>query len=212
MIERLLREYLERPQRGRVVIILTLAVGFLVLWPEVDSYFALCDQTLRLRAELQEVEQAIARLEELERRNAELRQDLTKLEAACLPPERLTVFRGEVVELARQTMCRIHRIHAGESHQRPWRKGDHPLATEPLGAAPADGNYRLRTQVITLTVSGKLANVREFLGRLVGLDAMICASRFTLRPAESDPGETVLELECRLFDLGVEEPKPVSRS
>jgi hypothetical protein len=212
MIERIFRACLTGRRRWRVVIFLTLALGFLVLWPQVDSYFALREQSLHLRAELQEVEGAVARLDALERRNAQQRQELAKLEATCVPPERLTVFRGEMVELARQTMCQVHRIHAGESQQRPWRKGDHPLAQERSPAAPAEGNYRLHTQVITLTVSGKLAQVREFLGRLLGRDAMVCASRFLLRPSETDPSEAILELECRLFDLGVEAPKSASRS
>jgi hypothetical protein len=206
MIERLLRECLEGPHRRRVVIILSLALGLFVLWPEVDSYLALCDQRLRLRAELQNVEQAVARLDELEERAQKQRETLRTLEATCVPPERLTVFRGEVVELARQTMCQIQRINAGEPRQRPWRRGDDPLASEPVSAGSPEGNFVLRTQSLSITVSGKLANLRTFLERLLTRDVLIYGSHITLRPGESDPSEALLELDCRLFDLGVEEP------
>jgi hypothetical protein len=206
MIERLLRKCLEGPHRRRVVIILSLALGLLVLWPEVDSYLALCEQRQSLRAELQNIEATVRRLDELEQRALQQRESLRVLEAACVPPERLTVFRGEVVELARQTTCQIQRINAGESRQRPWRRGDNPLSVEPAGGAPPEGNYVLRTQSLAITVSGKLANLRQFLERLLTRDVLIYGSQFTLRGGEGDPSEAVLELECRLFDLGVEEP------
>jgi hypothetical protein len=206
MVERIFRECLEGPHRRHVIIILFLAIGFFVLWPEVDSYLALCDQRLRLRAELQNVEQAVQRLDELEQRALRQRELLRSLEATCVPPERLTVFRGEVVELARQTMCQIQRINAGEARQRPWRGGDNPLATEPVVGISPEGNYVLRIQPLSITVSGKLANLRAFLERLLTRDVLIYGSQFTLRPMDGDPSEALLELECRLFDLGVEEP------
>jgi hypothetical protein len=205
MIERILRECLEGPHRRRVVIILSLALGLFVLWPEVDSYLALCDQRDRLQTELQSIEETVGRLSQLERRESEQREALRSLEAACVPPERLTVFRGEVVEMARQTNCQIQRINAGESRQRPWRRGDDPLATEPAGGTSPEGNYVLRTQSLSITMSGKLASLRTFLERLLTRDVLIYASQISLRPAESDPSEAVLDLECRLFDLNLEE-------
>jgi hypothetical protein len=155
---------------------------------------------------LQSIEAAVERLDELEQRALRQRESLRSLEAKCVPPERLTVFRGEVVELARQTMCQIQRINAGESRQRPWRKGDNPLSTEPSGGASPEGNYVLRSQPLSITVSGNLANLRTFLERMLARDVLIYGSQFSLRPTEADPSEALLELECRLFDLGVVEP------
>jgi hypothetical protein len=74
-----------------------------------------------------------------------------------------------------------------------------------VGISP-EGNYVLRIQPLSITVSGKLANLRAFLERLLTRDVLIYGSQFTLRPMDGDPSEALLELECRLFDLGVEEP------
>ncbi len=208
MIERLLRECLEGPHRRRIVITLSLALGFFLVWPSVDSLLALREQRAQMQAELEEIVREVARRGQWEQQATERRAALERLEAACMPPERLSVFRGEVVDLARQTSCQIRRINAGESRQRPWKKGDNPLASETLAPAEPKTRFQLRSHVLSMAVSGKLPNVREFLGKLLKLNTLLYGSQFTLRPVEGNESETLLELECILFDLSDEGAKP----
>jgi hypothetical protein len=129
------------------------------------------------------------------------RGELSQAEAACVTPQRLTELRGEIVRLARETGCQIRRVNVGEAHQRPWWIEDDPLSTEPpVSAGRPPARYRLRSQVLSLSLSGRLASVREFLGKLLAMDALLRPQKVVLRP-EGEAAETSLELECLLFDL-----------
>ena len=80
------------------------------------------------------------------------------------------------------------------------------MGAEPASGAPPEGNYVLRTQSLSITVAGKLAGLRTFLDKLLTRDVLIHGSQFTLRAGEGDPNESLLDLECRVFDLRVEAP------
>lgn len=205
MLEHLLRSCLEDRRKRWVVISLSLGLGLAMALPFADQYLALRNEAERLQGELQDVEQTAGRLESLEQTMERRRTELAALESGCIPTERMAVFRGEVVDLARQTGCQVRRIAVGEARQRPWRQGDNPLAIDaPPAADRQNERYQLRWQPLSVAVTGRLAGVREFLGRLAKFNALVHANQLTLQAAPGSESETLLELECLVFDLAEE--------
>jgi hypothetical protein len=203
MIAELARACLESAWRRGVVIFLTFGLGLLVTWPAADHYIALRKQQGVLFAEWQDVSRAAEGLAALESKTAGRRAALAKRQARCISPQRLTVFRGQIVELARAADCQIRRVAVGEMRKRPWRKGADPLSEHHSTAEEA---AELTTQSLNIAVSGKFANVRSFLERLLALDLLLYARHVTLQPADGDAGEALLEMDCLLFDLSEKAP------
>jgi hypothetical protein len=204
MFEQYLRLALLSPWRGWIVIFGSLAVGLGVTWPIAENYFGLCSQARELEGELAESRLAESSIKLLEKQLEERQAALKQLQAACVPPERMSAFRTQVFDIARETGCQVRRMNVGETRHRPWRRGDDPLKTE--GAAkpePTDepGKYQLRWQETSMAVSGRLTHVRAFLAKLLDMNLLIHAHRFSLQAAEGNETEALLEIECLLYDL-----------
>jgi hypothetical protein len=178
--------------------------------PATDEYFALAERQATLSGELEEVHataEALGRFQEIA---AARRAHLAALEARTIPSAKLQSFRGNVVELARETKCLIRRVSLGDVRRRDWRPGDDPLEENPVTESKPPSGYVLKVQTASLAVSGKLAGVRDFLSRLAGLNYLIHVNHFALTPADAAGKETNLEFELLLFDLAETERTPKS--
>jgi hypothetical protein len=201
MIRTILQQYLESRFRRLIVIILSFGLSLLFIWPSADEYTALAARRSAISEELAEVRALADQGERLQKMAEAKHAALAELEARTVSPEKLHVFRGKVVELARASGCQIRRVAVGDVRRRDWRTGDNALDAQPSqDKTPAA--YVLRSYPASLAVSGKLAGARGFLGRLAGLDMLLHVNQFTVQPADADGREVNLELDATLFDIG----------
>jgi hypothetical protein len=187
---------------------IAIVVGLLVVLPQADAYFAmrsrrqtLADEATRFQAE----RDGLPIVQDLA---AKKLAELNDLAGQSVAADQVHVFRGRVVELARQSSCQVRHIVLGERRQREWRAGDSPLATIDRPAQEARSPYRLGVQTMNISVSGSLAGAKEFLKSLRAEDRMIHTKRISLQPA-AKPTEVVLEIELFLFELSYEKPPSV---
>jgi len=61
--------------------------------------------------------------------------------------------------------------------------------------------FRLRTQPLSLAITGNLNDVNEFLARLSRQERLIHTGGFSLRKSTEDKNLVELELDLLLFDL-----------
>jgi hypothetical protein len=205
MIEAILRHYLQSRWRRLIVLILISALGLLVILPSADEYFASSARRSRLVAELAEVRLSVGRLGRLREMAATKQTALAELEAWTVPQEKLNVFRGKVVEMARDTGCQIRRVSVGEARERPWRQGRDPLVENPA-QGEVESPHRLKMQSMSLMVSGPLPATRDFIQRLASSQELLHLGQFTLQPVEADGREISLEVDIMLFDLAEAPP------
>jgi hypothetical protein len=208
MLEHAIRRCFASPWRGWIVIFLSLGLGLGVVWPLADHYLQSKSHAAQLRHELTESRLAASRVARLEQQLQERQANLDNLAASCVPPARLSEFRSEVFDLARETSCQIRRMNVGEPRRRPWRTGDDPLKTEPTSTPTEGVGYQLCWHGVSMAVSGKLTDVRSFLGGILTLNALLHVQQFTLQPTPGNETEALLELECTVFDLAQEKALP----
>lgn len=199
-VEQYLRTLVEHRWRAVIVTTVTFAIGLITIWPAADEYFALRSYDEELVRSLQDAQREVEALSDLEPRVLAQEQLLASLEAKAVNTEDTYVFREELVELARKAGCRLRRLDLGTEEQRPWQKGDDPLAPAVKNSGDGTSQFELRTQSVRLTVAGPMESVADFLNRIQESDKMIHTTTVSLRAAGG--GEDVeLEMELLLFNL-----------
>lgn len=201
MTETLLRQLVESRWRWWSVIIVTLALGLLATLPAADEYFALSERRTRLWEELVDAEATAGDLQQLQEQLGAKKAALAALEARTVSSERMHLFRGKVVELARAAGCQVRRMSVGDPRRRDWRPGDNPLENAPITGPKPPSGYALKVQPVSMAVSGKLNGARDFLTRLSSMEHLIHVGQFTLQPADGEGREVTLEVDAQLFDL-----------
>ena len=195
-MESLLRHYLDSRWRRLVVIILTFGLGLAVILPAADEYRGLLQRRSKWSAELDRTRDVIGQMNQVQREATAKRQEAAHWEEKVVTPERLHLFREEVVATARNTGCQIRRVNVGEVTRRPWHAGD----GKP-GAAPATGAQVLRVQPMAVSLMGRLPSVKEFLEKLTKLDKLVQVEQFSIQPLNASGLEVTLELNMLLYDL-----------
>jgi hypothetical protein len=205
MIDHILRWFQKNPlarwvpAAGGVIIALVCGV------PAGDEFAALRIQHRNAARQLAAQSELVAMIPQLEKLSVQKDQTLDQLWGETVPPEQLHLFRGRIVELARQTHCQVRQIQIGERKVRDWTKDAAPLATLEKAAAELQGPFALGAQSFTLSVSGELADLKEFLNRLADQRLMMHTARLIVRPA-TDNSDTVLEMELLLFEVNRAQP------
>lgn len=171
------------------------------IWPAVDDYAANSELLAQALAERQLIEAEVAQLPELQARLAERQTELAQWEGRTVSETSLHLFRGRIVELARTHSCQVRQIRVGNSRQRPWRPGDDPLDPNPPAGADGKGSFALKTQELSMSVSGTLPNIKAFIGGLTSLGYLAHHRSLSMNAGGGNEKEVSLELGLLLFDL-----------
>jgi hypothetical protein len=177
------------------------------LWPAVDEYSAESNARTELAASLEEARAAVGRLPKLEEAAKVQKNELARLESLTLGEDKLPLFRGRVVELARACGCQVRQIRVGQSRKQPWKPGESWLAAPNRATGQPSGGLVLSLCELTVTVSGPLPGTQQFLEKLAALGALMYPRQFALAPAEGQDKEVILDLGVWLFDLDRQSPE-----
>ena len=201
-----LQDWIDDPQHRKIVIILSCAIGLLALWFSADEYFALRSDRAQLVRLVGEAEEQIGRLGELQQRAAQQATLTDSLEQRTVSENQVHDFRNTISNMTRRSGCRVLRMDLAEPVRRPWREGDHPLEIKPASKKAAETPYQLRSQRLSLVLSGPVSSIYEVLGELRKTQKAFHTQSLQLRPADAERQEALLELEILLFDLETVNP------
>jgi hypothetical protein len=175
-------------------------MGLLIGLPAADDTIALSKRRAKLAKQLAAHAEAVAMIPQIEELAAQRRQQAAGLSNQTVSLDQLHLFRGRVVELSRQAGCQVRQIQLGERRVRDWRKDSDPLALVQRSGQEVQGPYVLAAQSFTVSVSGRLENVKQFFKRLFDQRLIMHTMRLNLKPS-SEGSEVVLELEILLFEV-----------
>lgn len=195
-----LRRWLASPWRPFVVIIVTCVIGLGTVWPAADEYLAQSKYRAELEESIASAQADVARQGQLRPQAAALEQQLSVLRLQGMDEDRAQQFRRQLVEMTRNSGCRLRTIRAEPPQRRVWRKGDDPTATRGTQGSK-ETQFQLRSQVISLSVSGPVGRVREILAELQATEQLMHTRRLALRPRGEQREEIILDLELLLLDL-----------
>jgi hypothetical protein len=199
-VETLLRALVEHPRRGLFVIILTCGLALLLIWPVVDEYFALVEESAELERSVAQAQREVSAARNIEQAASARASELAALRQQTLAAKDVHAFSSQLVELTRNAGCQLRRIDLGEVQRRKWGDDDHPLRPQAI-ASGKETPYELHTQRVTLSISGPLESVQSLIGKLYALEKMVHTQSLQLRPTDDSRSEVSLDLELLFFDL-----------
>ena len=205
-----LRSVLEGRARPLVVMGVTSLVGLVAILPAADEYITLRERAQEAETGLEEARQQVEQLPWLSTTAAEIDQNLSDLQSRAVAESQLNDLRGWLAETARAAGCHMRKSEPQSAQVRAWRAEDDPFHPPAKTAENPETPYDLTTQSIRLTLSGTLAEVREFLEQLEAQEHLLHTRRFRLRPEDQSGQEVVLELEIMLFHLGPRPAEPTA--
>lgn len=216
----LCEKFLGHPKRRFIVIFGTVVLSLLVLWPSADNYFRTATRITDLQNVLAEAASAEQiSVERTSFANA-VKKRLDTLEAATYSEDQVHLLRGQLTDLVRQTGCQLRRIEVGAVSRRKWLADDHAIVPKPVAKDAEFSAFKLRSQVVSLSVTGGMSNLKELLAKIDEMNKLMHTQRLQLRsaviPGQEDlKGTTTarLSLELELLLLGLEldvktDPKP----
>jgi hypothetical protein len=166
----LLREYLATATRRRIVMIVTLVLGLLSIWPAVDDYTAKSAAHAKLSADLAKVQKTVAGLQAARELEQAKSKELAQLEAMCVDEDDMNAFRARVVKLARDKGCKVRSVNPGMAKSVSWKPGDDPLDIPPGAASQPKTPFQLVTQELAVSLSADMKSAKEFVKELNKLD------------------------------------------
>lgn len=201
-LEGILRQAVEHPKRGWIVITATFVIGVVFTWPAVDYYLAAAAHHRQLIGEVEEGTATAGRLklyrDQLQRQG----EKLALLQERTLSGDKIETFRNQVTEWVKSSGCQLRRVKLADAQLRPWYEDDHPLETKVR--TEKDGKktrFKLRQQSLNLLVTGPMERVSEFLARLGEQELLLHTGNLLLRRNTEDPRTVELDLDLILFDL-----------
>jgi hypothetical protein len=204
-VESMLRRMFEgRTRRWSIIIVngvLALALGL----PAVDEYFALRHRKSELATQLDQAREQVQRTEDLQQRATLVAQALSTVKSRAVSDENTQAYRQKVVQLIRESGCQLRKLSMENTAIRDWRQDDHPLVRPKSqrggGTKEESAKYRLRTQAVSLSISGTLSDVRKFIKSLHAEGKLMHTTQLAIRPGGRDRDNVVMELQFMLFGL-----------
>jgi Tfp pilus assembly protein PilO len=214
-VESTLRAMLEGHTRKWTVIILIGLVLLVLGLPAADEYFALRQREQELTKAYRAEKAQLAQREKLDETAKQTADALAQFHARGLTDETLHEFRNQIVELTRGTGCQLRRLNMETVTSRPWLNEDHPLtpATRSRNRKKEEESttgLTLRSQSISLSVSGKHEEISRLLAALEGTGKLMHKRSLSIRPVDSDRKAAVMELQFTVFGLTKEKRKPAA--
>ena len=202
MIETALRRLIDHPRGMMIVITLSFVVGLALVLPLADEYSALREEADNLLHELSEAQKEHKNLPLFEKRIAKQQAELAAWEDRAISDEEASEFRHRMVTLVRESGCQVRRVSLSDPRQRDWMQDDDPVRTiNTKGKKKQKTEYQLKSRVFSLSISGSADHVRALLLAMHKEQPLAYTRSLSLRPADADRKEVVLELELWLFEL-----------
>lgn len=205
MIRETLYQLVDSPQRRLILTIGTFALGIVTILPLVDNYKEVVAERASLESDLVESHRDVDNLEEYQQQSIVTLKRLDAFQERVVSFDEGTDFRRHLVDLARQADCRVVRIASDEVLARPWMKKDHPLEFRQVRTKEPPTPYQLSRQKVSLSIGGQPENVLQFLQTFQKENRLLHATRFNLRPSNSE--RTVVVLEMEFWLIGLEDRK-----
>lgn len=197
--ERMLRRFLDHPQRKIFVIILTCVLALVTVWPVVDEYFVIQDACAQLELSIVEAEEEASSAPALRKAATERSAQLSELRKRTMTLEGVHEFSSDVVEMTRAAGCQLRRVDLGTVQKRRWYENDNPLSAPPPNGKETP--FELSSQRIALSITGPLDRVQTLLAELHRMDKLSHTQSMQLKPADEQRREVNLDLELLFFDL-----------
>ena len=168
----------------------------------VPHYLDANEATTRLAGELVEAETLPGELESIKQLLDKETQRTQQLAASMVTAEATHDYHNRLVDIARQTDCKVRRMIESPRAAKPWLPGQ-PIAksaaSRPAGIAPPQGGLQLETQEMKIEITGSLSSLKQFLDKFDETGAYVHTRSFSLsRPRGQD---AKLELSIILLNL-----------
>ena len=175
-----------------------LAIGI----PWVDEYLSLgrdASELTKLRAELMDAQQREERLDRLE---ANLNDQLTKLSARSIDQESIAEVRDTLIGIIRDAGAQLRNLDVGGGEVRVWAmdNDDPRAATMPLYADESD--YELLTHTVDLRADGSLESVRRIMTGILEQGWLMTTNNMKTVP--TGVRETPVSFELRIVLYGLQ--------
>ena len=203
-LESILRRLFEgRARRWSIITVIALLVLALGL-PAADEYFAQRQREVDLSAQLEQAEEQLQRAAQLRNRVTAVSRELNQMEERALFEASQQQYRQQLVQYVREAGCQLRKLTLENPSTRDWNPQDDPLSTprqKSKSKQEENSEFRLRTQKVSLSVSGALSDVRAFLNQLQATGKLMHITQLSIRPSGRSRNSVVLELQYQLFGL-----------
>jgi len=202
MNESPIRKFCESSHRKLIVVIVTTVVGLVVLIPLADDYFDKKESRRALIEELDRARETAKMMPKFEERVTALAQKMGDYEVRSVSQKSMSQYRNKIVELIRESDCKVRRFEVSSPLSRPWIVNDNPLhPTEAKGSAVKKTPFVLVRRSVTLSVDGTMDNINQFLEKLQKDNTFAYVRRLDLHRVGQQGGAVAVELELWLFAL-----------
>lgn len=205
MIEPLVRPFLAWEKRKEAVIIGTILVGLVAVWPATDEYIAARQRTRDAQQQRDVAEQAIAKLPQFTQLHERKAKELTILAGQLVGADAARKLQNDLNELGRQTGCIVLGAQLTEPSSRIWNEKDSPVAANRSKTPGVETPFQLETRQLTLSITGPMSGLYAFLEGLHRVDKVIYARSMAIKGGSSGGGKSndtgTLDMNLLLFDL-----------
>ena len=202
MIETAIRQLIDHPRGMLIVITLSFVLGLALVLPLADEYSALREEADNLHQSLSEAQLERQNLPLFEKRIENQESELAALEDKAISDDEASEFRHRMVALVRESGCQVRKVSLSDPKQRDWLQDDNPVRTiRRTGKKQKKTEYQLKSRVFALSVSGTAEDVRSLLAAIHREQPLAYTRSLSLRPADGQRTEVVLEIELWLFEL-----------
>ena len=126
---------------------------------------------------------------------------LEQLDAKAQSDKTVGQFRNRMVQLVRQSGCKMRRVRLGQPSRRRWRETDDPFIWKSVADAGAETQFDLRTQILSISLTGSVKQINNFLTKVHQLDSFIHTMNLSLQRSREGEESAVLELDLLLLNL-----------
>ena len=203
-VESVIRRLFEgRARRWSIITVnALLALGLGI--PAADEYFEQRQREADLSAQLEQAEEQLQRAAELRTRVTEVALQLQQMEKRSLFDSNEQQYRQALVQSVRKSGCQLRKLTLEEPTTHGWNLEDDPLSQPSRrgkGKKDETSAYRLRTQKVSLSISGDLKDVRALLNEMQANDKLMHVTQLSIRPNGRNRTNVAVELKYQLFGL-----------
>lgn len=191
--------FCESRRRHLIVAAVTSVVAVATVLPQVGQYLGRRAEENEKTCELEQASRTAGLLAPLRERAADTAGELERLQRRALPAAAVPRFRNRLVDMVRESGCRVRRISLGAVATRHWREDDLALLG-PQADAGADTPFVLETRPVNVSVTGGLEEARRLLKKIESSGLLLHSRAIDMRPT-GRAGAVQMELQLWCFAL-----------